>query len=1243
MPHFFSIDLGTSNCAIKHLMVGDIKNVLSPTALIERRLINVPFYYENTGEVRDGKPVDSGAETDMQLEYIWNVYFNPLSRLRGVPVSKPATDTDALWMMPSLVYKYTSSHSDETVFLTGRPAEIMYGRNNCQGALYENTKSLMDKQVEYEDENVTAVTIARMLLHTCFMSIKRYMDKVVNRRRPGMPETYAAVATSYPASRNQKNYLDHLKQAAKDAAVEAGLITSDAGDDFYITTQEPYAALLSMVFGQCVRVRSERSLASAGARESTPVEATGDKTVMVVDLGGGTSDICMSIIRHGDGVDHLPTYPETTVRGDVSVRCAVNLSGDFGGADIDKLLSIKLTQQVYRSKGRPYDPIRNNVPEVVKGHALMNARAMKHFFSDNPDATVYDYADPYFMGGAMEDIVLRVSRLEYNSWIKPYIESEILPLEGEGMLYKRMPDQPESTCSIRAMIENTLRQGTGGTDWNQIDVLYLTGGTSRMPEVQQLMKDMIRGTRCELIISDKCFSDIAAGAVLYAALNSPIAIASGENFTQFTPAPRSSVALMCDGAEGMVPHVLIGHSEALDGAERKVPNAFVATNTARLWIQLYTGVSHTHPNYSSLQLMKIELEGQAAVGTPLDLIYKIDQNMQAALRVGFVSVSGEYMIKPVQNINMDGASVVYDDDAEIIDVDIARGMSARVRAQSNRLLTTVSTEREAGTLLDRIWRHVSRLQRGTREPMMDAYGVYNAIRQIALEHLDVLCYAVMLYAPLKSSWGAYDQDTFENLLPDLIVEAVGNCDDEELRSFSRTLHRMLKFWPFGSSRWHQAFDLVARVIEHVRLHEQYRNKIIRDYSEGVMSASEGWVNGTSFAYEQLLKRVHKYPEDALEIFERIFAFFAEYGGRGHSGIYLNKDILGGQYGALTQAFRSLPADKQVKVVEIRDAEAAKGPILGRNLSALTRLIAIDVHEESAKWQRELEGMVAGGEEEKARAFFNERLQDPALVRQVRWRDSSVKVIGWLGEALRQADELKLSDNCCQELLGGLIFTLDETGEKREKAIEGLKSIPDGGANKVRRLHHLIGKALVALNTGDASRFDALEEMINAHAELVVCGVLDRRQKDFCWARVLQREFVNQPLREYMAGKLEAAGTTNLEAVIGVLQLFGRTYCTGTMDRDNVRIYAVPHRELAYYIRKVTGLNDRGETTRSLLEMFAIMEEVLPLLEEVVDTRRYREVYGSVVFDPLNVYFGQPGRDTRRYGAQIADLMDLYLQ
>lgn len=1232
MPHFFSIDLGTSNCAIMHLGVGDVDDLLMPKAEQERRMISVPFYYEITEDVKDGKPVDSSDETDKWLKYYARAYFDRYNRLHGIHVPRPDGLSDEQLMMPSVVYRYSALYADAPVYLVGQPAVNMYERNHCQGELYENTKTLMDKHVLYE--GITAVDIARMLLRTCFKSIKRYLDKAVNPNRNN-PEGYAGVAISYPASRNQKIYLDQLKKAAKDAAVEAGLIADGSSDDFYITTQEPYAALLNLVFAQCVSARA------AIAHGEDPVGVPGDKTVMVVDLGGGTSDICMSIIRHGSDPCHLPTYPESTERGDSSVRCAVNLAGDFGGADIDKLLSIKLTERVYAAKERSYDPSKNNVPEVVKGQALMYARRMKHFFSDHPEERVYEQAAPGFMGG-LDEIVLNVKRNEYDAWIAPYIESQIMPLEGDGLLYKRMPDQPASTCSIRAMIENTLRQSTGGTDWSKIDVLYLTGGTSRMPEVQQLMRNMIRGTECELIISGKCFRDIAAGALIYGALNSPVAMTVDVGLMQYTPAPRSSVALMCDGAAGKPPHILIGHSEALDGVERTVKNAFVTTNTERMWIQLYTGISYLHPNYSSLQMMEIDLKGQVTVGTPLDLVYKIDQNMQTVLKVGCESVNGRYELIPVKSINMDGAVVVYDEEeAPVID-ETARCGNAVQRKPSNRLLTTVSTEQEARNLLDKAWRNIERLQNGLRDGMMAAYGVYSDLKRIALEHLDVLCYAVMLNAPTGKNLNGTVRDTYENVLPALIVEAVRGCNDEELRSFSRTLYRMLNCWPCGSYRWSQAVDLIARVMESVKLHGDYRDRIIGEYHYNMIEAPEGWATGVSFAYVQLLRRALNYVEEARIIFDHVFEFFVKYGGYGRRGISLDSQRLGGEPSTLVQVFNALPEGVKQEIVGIRDGKLQQLQQDGSHLKKLAWLIKTDPYEEAMKWLNELDEKISAGDETGAWEFFMARIRDADQARKIRWREGSLRVIGWLGEVLRRADELGLDDNSCQEALIGLIFALDEMGEKREKALEGLNGIPDGGSNLVRRLHHLIGKMLVAKNTADADFNGALDAMINAHAEMAERGMFDKKQTDYCWQRVLKKKFVNEPLREHMAGKLAAAGTTDLNAVVSVLQLFQRTYCTGTMDNELVRRHAVPHEALARYIRAATGLNDRGETARSLREMFTIMEETLPLLREVVDNLKYREVYGALVFDPLNVYFSQDGRDTRNYGVEIADLMRRYL-
>ncbi|MGN1019227.1 MAG: Hsp70 family protein [Aristaeellaceae bacterium] len=625
MPYYYGIDLGTTNTVISCLKMVRKENILTLGTGNLDKLEVVPIVYEYAD---------------------WNDTLKCFEPSPELGAAKPRS-------LPSVVYEHV--YQGRSTFLTGQPAITMYQRDNSAypERYYENTKSLMDQDVTYI--GLTAADIAYHLLKTCFHSIMEYMKAhTVLSRRP------AAIGISYPAARNQRNYLANLRQAANRAAREAGLLSTDAAIDFFCTTQEPYAAFTGLLVDECMRYNKFKV-----PMQVLQTDSSRCVNLMVVDIGGGTTDIAVQPIQHVNSMmAHLPVYPEVCVAHDS--RSAVNLNGDFGGADFDGMLARKIARRLYQTAGMGEVDF-----ETISAHAwnraLECARKVKHYFADQPDA--HEFRENIYSFFSRQDImrvlVLTVPNAEYNDWIRPYIEGELgrLRLDSD---YKRMPDG--TLYSFRNLMDTTRLQANCKS-WDDIDYIYLTGGMSKIPQIRRMIQEMINDSSCRLIIADErymgnkeeeCprFLDIAQGVAVYACLNDDTVIqGEGRKYRDYTAAPHSSVALLADVGEGL-PVVLIDHSQALPVENEEKPDAFVSVDVAGISVQLYTGYSPYDPKLKKLTNCFVSLSEHPALGgTGIALRYSIDQNMRTTLAVRYRDAQNKERIVNMREINLDATNL----------------------------------------------------------------------------------------------------------------------------------------------------------------------------------------------------------------------------------------------------------------------------------------------------------------------------------------------------------------------------------------------------------------------------------------------------------------------------------------------------------------------------------------------------------------------------------------------------------
>ena len=656
MAYYYGIDLGTTNTVISCLRVFPRRMmIMTPNERCSQEI--VPIYYDK---------YSWDPKTRTYLDYDETIYRAGQCEGALQDVSNVTGEWDK--RLTSVVYQHIPEGATEPVCLTGEPAIRMYNdeHNAYPERFFENTKSLMDQDVMYEDGSLTAVDIAKQLLITCFRSIRKYAER--KDRKP------KAIAISYPAARNQMNYLKSLKDAAVDAAREVGLIDQDTATDFFCTTQEPYAAMTSLILDEC-------KLLNAGGSEAKLIKKNSDDcyNLMVVDVGGGTTDIAIQPVQlYKWEAAHLPVYPEECVRksvipgrADHKTYSAVNLNGDFGGSDFDTMLARKIARRLAQQAG-----ISLNVDQMspyVQIKAINLATIMKHAFSNDPSRMEFSQAVTAFFGPLdhMHDSMLRVTRDEYKRWIRPYVRSTV-GVDDPFHDYKRTRVD-DAIYSVEQIIDDTMKHANC-RDWNDVDVIFLTGGMSKMPEIREMLQDKVRGTNCRIIVSDERrevnndadsprFRDIAFGVSVYACLNGGEDFGSdeipnhgGKRFKDFTASPHSSVALLADIGEGL-PVVLINHSQALPVEDKEERDVFTSYDTAGISVQMYTGLSAYDKDLKKLTRNFVSLEKHPPfAGTGISLIYSIGQDMHATLQVRYKDATGQERTERMEEVFLDAVN-----------------------------------------------------------------------------------------------------------------------------------------------------------------------------------------------------------------------------------------------------------------------------------------------------------------------------------------------------------------------------------------------------------------------------------------------------------------------------------------------------------------------------------------------------------------------------------------------------------
>lgn len=236
-----------------------------------------------------------------------------------------------------------------------------------------------------------------------------------------------------------------------------------------------------------------------------------EKVVLIVDMGGGTSDF--SLVR---------LSPEHFGKADRSADILGNHGVHIAGNDFDQDLSLKHVMPLLGYGADEKMPIPNhyffrlsNWPEIqslYNRRTLLDLEKMRRFLDDDIPLDrlkdVIEYEDGHMIASRVEAAKIGLTEhLDQTidlSLIEEGLHAQMSRIQLEAALAEKLD-------RIEAGIRETIQQA--GIDENQVENMFLTGGSAMLPVVQRRLKALF--PQAELNFGDM-FSSVSQGLGLEA-------------------------------------------------------------------------------------------------------------------------------------------------------------------------------------------------------------------------------------------------------------------------------------------------------------------------------------------------------------------------------------------------------------------------------------------------------------------------------------------------------------------------------------------------------------------------------------------------------------------------------------------------------------------------------------------------------------------------------------------------------
>lgn len=600
---FYGIDLGTT------------QTVITKYNELNRKYSLIPIFYEHYCN-------EFGEESSNQRT---NQYILP-SEVYVREKEQSGTDNQ--------------SGEKEYEYLIGRAAmNWAKTRTTNFSCYYTNPKAQLEANLPVDEYGYSASRAIYELLRACFLSIRADIES--SSLGSKLPKTFLehkmcryTYGISTPLATNTR-FSTHLIEQAKEAARSVGIKNADAQ---IRAKEEPTAALSRFLDYSIERMKT---LGDAYDGPVNPKRGV-NQAALVIDLGGGTSDIAIRpfYIEENDKINFVTSC--VTANGRV-VSQANNPMAEFGGMDFDdricSFLLRRISQKYRLETGNGFliddtledyfggsvefiDDISQTERERITRIITRVAKEIKEQFSDL-ERTVVELADVEHLRSREDPlrIPISITREEYLSIIRPLIYYEAAKRFGMGANLE----------SIEHLVDETKSQAN--LDFlDDLDFVYLTGGTSNIPEIREWLKKYINGC-CPIVWAneqerrewevDNCLIDIANGVAFLCDKN---------NVCQKQEMSLAN-AVLIDMQEGL-PQILIPKGKKCPD-EGTLTDAVLVESLVGINITLYSAPDEYSPSIRIIGSYKMAQHEIIPPGTRLSFHYTLDLNKQMALRVSY--------------------------------------------------------------------------------------------------------------------------------------------------------------------------------------------------------------------------------------------------------------------------------------------------------------------------------------------------------------------------------------------------------------------------------------------------------------------------------------------------------------------------------------------------------------------------------------------------------------------------------
>lgn len=541
-------------------------------------------------------------------------------------------------IMPSVFYidKRTDRNGNMyTHYLVGEAAQRRAEElDDFAQNYYTNEKAKLETNARPDNNGITAADITYEYLKICFQSIQKYIlwrykdssERIIERRLQNIK-----IGVSTPLATNT-DFSSILLEKARRAAADVGF---RGVDEKIRLIEEPTAALVNYMTSESFRK-------NIFCQQCKPDEDSYSGVAMVMDLGGGTSDVAIrpfKIVKKDKNMNihFLDSY---IARSGANIVRADNARAEFGGMDFDDRIAAYLVHQfndayVYGDKTEPFlygtldtfdgqmkfrSEIVPAIRELIRSKAIRMAKIVKETFSDS-QLEIYQLPDIYHLKGPEDQFKfsIKISRQDYKKLIYPLLEDE--------SAQRFFPGE-----TIESIVKQTVKDA-GLSHLSDLDFVYLTGGTSMMPEVRSWIKKYI-ADKCPIIWANErassekslqnCLTDIAYGVAL-----------SFDKESGLTDYRQSLAnAVMIDTYDGL-PKVLIKAGTKCPN-EDVLSDVFPVQSVVGIGIRLYSGIDEYSPYLRILGEYRMEKGKVIPPKTMLSFRYHLDADKQITLFAFYV-------------------------------------------------------------------------------------------------------------------------------------------------------------------------------------------------------------------------------------------------------------------------------------------------------------------------------------------------------------------------------------------------------------------------------------------------------------------------------------------------------------------------------------------------------------------------------------------------------------------------------